>query len=194
MPTASEPRLARLRPPRTLALPASALAALVVGGAGGALWGVVARGWMRFISARHEFSWEGTRAIILIFAIFGVGQAMAAVLRRSNRGRRWQLVGRIVAIATTVPLGIGAGATMLPSTIVGAVALGRTAMPPRWRLVLAALAVVGTLFVLQQLVDDLDLWRAVAGWALMYAVYLPLVWALSRALLPGDKAVPAMRP
>ncbi len=180
-------------PPR-LALPVATPAALLAGAALGALWGVVARGWMRFISAEHEFTWKGTLAIVLIFAIFGLGQTVAAGLRRSSRGPRWQIAGRIVAVATTVPLGMAAGAMMLPSTIVGAVALGRTTLAQRWRIILAALAVLPTLVVLRDLAGDLELWRAVAGWALMYAVYLPLTWALSRSLRAGDGAVPAADP
>lgn len=145
-----------------LALPASAPVALLVGAAAGALWGAVARGWMRFISAEHEFSWEGTRAILIIFALFGAGQAAAAVMRRADRGDRTLIVGRVVAVVTTLPLGIAAGGQMLPSTIVAAVALGRTGMRPRVRLALAGLAAIPTLFVLKQLVDDLALWRAIA--------------------------------
>lgn len=167
-----------------LALPVSPPAALLAGAALGVLWGIVARGWMRFISAEHEFSWEGTLAIVLIFAIFGLGQTVAAIVRRSTHGRRTQLAGRIVAIATTLPMGMAAGAMMLPSTVVGAVALGRTSMAPRWRAVLALVAAGLTLIVLRQLLDDLDLWRALVGWALMFVVYLPLVWALARSLRP----------
>lgn len=117
-----------------------------MGAAAGALWGVVARGWMRFISAEHEFSWEGTAAIVIIFALFGLGQAAAAVVRRSGRDNRWQIAGRTLAIATTLPMGMAAGAMMLPSTIVGAVALGRARIRPLARL---ALATIPTLFVLR---------------------------------------------
>lgn len=177
-----------------LTLPATTPAALLAGAVLGALWGVVARGWMRFISAEHEFSWEGTLAIVLIFAIFGLGQTVAAALRRSRRGPRWQITGRIVAVATTVPLGMAAGAMMLPSTIVGAVALGRSSLAQRWRVILAALAVLPTLVVLRDLAGDLELWRALVGWALMTAVYLPLIWALSLSLRAGDGAVPARGP
>lgn len=171
-----------------LALPPSIPAALLVGAATGALWGLVARGWMRFISAEHEFSWGGTMAIVAIFAIFGFGQATAAVVRRSGRSQRAQLAGRIVAIATTIPLGMAAGAMMLPSTILAAVALGREGMHRFARLTLAALAAIPTLFVLRQLVSELDVWRAIVGWAFMFVIYLPLVWALSRAMRPFPSA------
>lgn len=165
-------------------LPASSAAALLTGAVAGALWGVVARGWMRFISAQHEFSWGGTVAIVAIFAIFGFGQSLAAVVRRSGRDMRWQIAGRTVAIATTLPLGMAAGAMMLPSVLLGAIALGRVGMRPLARLALVALAMIPTLFVLRQLVEEIDLWRAIVGWALMFVIYLPLMWSLSRALRP----------
>ena len=44
-------------------------AALLTGAVAGVLWGVVARAWMRLISADHEFSWGGTLAIVAIFAL-----------------------------------------------------------------------------------------------------------------------------
>jgi len=76
---------------------------------------------------------------------------------------------------------MAAGSMMLPSTVVGAVALGRENMNPRARLALAVLAALPTLFVLWQLLRELDLWRAVVGWLMMFVIYGPLVWALSRA-------------
>jgi len=166
----------------------------LIGAAAGALWGIVARGWMRFISAEHEFTWGGTIAIVTIFAVFGFGQAVAAVARRSGRGQRTQITGRIVAIATAIPLGMAAGGMMLPSTLIAAVALGRTGMDPRARFGLVALAAIPTLFVLNQLVSDIPLWRAVTGWVLMFVVYLPLVWALSRSLRPFPSHVPETIP
>lgn len=48
-----------------LTLPESARVALLAGAAAGMLWGVVARVWMRFISAEHEFTWNGTLAIVM---------------------------------------------------------------------------------------------------------------------------------
>jgi len=186
-------RTARASAIPRFALPASIPAALLVGAAAGALWGVVARGWMRFISAEYEFTWGGTLAIVAIFAIFGFGQAIAAVVRRSECRPRSQIAGRVVAIATTVPLGMAAGAMMLPSTV-AAVALGRDGMHPRARLAVATLAAIPTLFVLRQLVSEIDLWRAVIGWVSMFVVYLPLVWAVSRAIRPFARLAPPHDP
>lgn len=173
------------------ALPSSTAGALLAGAAAGALWGVVARGWMRFISADLEFTSGGTVAIVIIFALFGFGQAVAAVIRRSGRGQRAQIAGRIVALATTLPLGMAAGAMMLPFILLAAIARGRTGMRRAGRLAFVFLAMIPPLLVLRQLIEELDLWRAILGWGLMFVVYLPLAWALSAALRPFPSRAPA---
>lgn len=167
-----------------VAPPGSALAALAIGATAGAVWGAVARGWMRFVSGAPEFTWNGTVSILIIFALFGLGQALALIVHRSGRGRAAPVVGHVVAIAATVPLGLGAGGPLLPSIIVGALALGSVALRPQARLALVLVAATPTLFVLRQLLDDIEAWRAVVGWGLMFGVYLPLVWALARSLRP----------
>jgi hypothetical protein len=169
---------------RRPAVPDGIAAALLLGAGAGALWGVVARVWMRFISAEHEFTWGGTIAIVVIFGIFGVGQAAAAVVRRPERGQRAWVAGRVFAVATTLPLAMAAGMMMYPFVLLAAVARGRTRMHRLGRLALLGLAAVPTLFVLRQLLEELPDARAVIGWALMFVVYAPLVWAFAPALRP----------
>lgn len=168
------------------AFPADARVALLVGFLAGALWGVIARAWMRIISAEHEFTWNGTLGIIIIFAVFGLGQTVAVMARRSGWRRRGRIAARVIAIATTLPMGLAAGGQMLPSLLLAAVALGRTGLHRGARVAVAALAAVPTLVVLRQLVDDLQPWRAAVGWLLMLVVYAPLVVALARALRPFE--------
>lgn len=165
-------------------LPADRRAAILAGALAGAIWGVVARVWMRVISAEHEFTWGGTLGIIGIFAVFGLGQAVAAIARRSAWPMGRQIAMRVLSIVATIPMGLAAGAPMLPYLLLAALALGRTDLHRAVRFALAALAIVPTLFVLRQLVDDIDLWRAVLGWMLMFAIYAPLVWALAQSLRP----------
>lgn len=168
------------------ALPSRAPAAIATGLLAGAAWGIVARVWMRFISAAPEFTLNGTLGVIGIFAVFGLGQALAAVARRDRWRRGGRLAARGVALATTLPLGLAAGALMLPSTILAAVALARMRMRPRLRLVLALAAFVPTLLQLRQLADELPPWRAGLGWLLMFAIYAPLVLGLAATLRPLD--------
>jgi hypothetical protein len=177
---------------RTTPLRARAPFALLLGATAGAAWGVVARAWMRLISHQLEFSWGGTIAIITIFALFGFGQALAALTRRPGHSRRAQIGGRVVAIAATLPLGVAAGSIMLPATLLGAIALGRSDWHRLIRLALALLAAVPIVYVLSELLNDLPLWRALVGWLLMLVVYTPLVWALSRSLRPLPELRPAV--
>ena len=170
------------------ALPASTGKALVLGLLGGTLWGVVARVWMRFISTDHEFTWNGTLGIVGIFAVFGLGQTVAALARRSARTRRRQLLARVFAVIVTLPMGLAAGGQMLPFLLLAAVALGRVDVHRFLRLALCALAAVTPLFVLRQLLEDLAVWRAVMGWVLMFLIYAPLVWSLARSLAPIEES------
>jgi len=167
-------------------LPAAAPAALLAGAVAGMLWGVVARGWMRLIAHDPEFTREGTLGIVIIFAVFGLGQAIATVLRRraaARGGRRAVVAARSVAVLTTVPMGMAAGALMLPSLLLGGIAFAIPARLRRLRLGVALAAFLPTLWVAWvEMADSLPLWHALAGWALMLAVYAPLVVALGRSL------------
>lgn len=167
-----------------------ALRLVAAGAAVGALWGVVARAWMRFITADPEFSWSGTLTIVGIFAVFGIGQAIALAARRGRWTGRARAGSQVAAVATTLPLGMGAGMMMMPSTVLAAVAIGRTQMKRWGRLALGALAFIPTLGVLSQLLNDLPAWRAVVGWLLMFVIYLPMSWVLGwtmRTLGPEDR-------
>ena len=118
---------APFRRPR-LVLPAWAPAAVAAGAGAGLARGGGGRGWVRLISDAPEFTWNGTLGVVGIFAAFGLGQALAAVARRDGwpPGGRW--AARAVAIVTTLPLGLAAGAPMLPSLVLAAVAVGRTTL------------------------------------------------------------------
>lgn len=170
--------------PSRFVLPADPRAAILAGALAGAIWGVVARVWMRVITAGPEFTWSGTLGIIGIFAVFGLGQAVAAIARRSAWPMGWQIAARVLTIVATIPMGLAAGGPMLPYLLLAALALGRTDLNRGVRFALAALAAVPTLFVLRQLVDDIELWRAILGWLLMFAIYAPLVWALAQSSRP----------
>lgn len=167
-----------------LVLPANSGKAIAVGALGGTLWGVVARVWMRLISTEHEFTVNGTVGIVVIFAVFGLGQTVAALARRSAGTRRRQILARIFAVVVTLPMGLAAGGQMLPFLLLAAAAIGRVDFHRYMRTAVFALAAVAPLLVLRQLLEDLPLWRAILGWALMLVIYAPLVWSLARALRP----------
>jgi hypothetical protein len=91
---------------------------------GGALlgltWGLAIRIWMRFISTDPEFTWSGTGYIIGSATVVGSLLGVAA-LRRRHLGRGWWRLNGLAVLA----LGMGAGMVMIPSVLIGALALGR---------------------------------------------------------------------
>ncbi len=152
--------------------------------AAGAVWGTVARLWMRWVSTDPEFSWAGTVMIIVAFSIFGMASGVAAVLR-SRRCRRWVLtVGRLGGIVGTMPLFVGAGGLMLPTVIAGGLAAWRRDWP-RWLRALAG--IVGCLPVLaiaSSLVKDFGVLGGAARTCGVTIIYGVVVAATAASLAP----------
>ena len=102
---------------------------VVTGFVGGAIWGVVLRLWMRFISTRPGFTWSGTLAIISIAAFAGLILGVLWWRRDAGGSPWWRLLGLGV-----LPVFSGAGVIMLPSVLLGAVGIGRTGWNRRIRM------------------------------------------------------------
>jgi hypothetical protein len=122
-----------------------AVGGLILGGASGMLWGIVARIWMRLISDRPEFSWGGTLWIVVAFACLGGLAGWTRAARRAG-GQGWRLGAlRIIAFLAVVPLATGAGAFLVVGVVVpGALALGQRRWWPAARLLLALFAALAT--------------------------------------------------
>lgn len=113
---------------------------IISGAVGGLLWGILMRLWMRFISTDPEFTWSGTGFILAASLLAGLGLGTAYALgRRGHRGW-WRLFA-----APLILLGAGAGSIMLPGTIIGGLAFGRRSWPTLVRVILATLAIGGTI-------------------------------------------------
>ncbi|WP_426563535.1 hypothetical protein ACPPVT_20440 [Angustibacter sp. McL0619] len=105
-------------------------AGLVAGG----VCGVLARGWMRYISDDPEFSWTGTLFIVVVFALAGATFALVDVLRR-RRARSW----RMLLAAPALLVFVSPGMIMLPPVLLGGFAL--SGRGPGWlRALVGALA------------------------------------------------------
>jgi hypothetical protein len=91
----------------------------------GALLGVVARLWMRWISTEPEFSWGGTIFIVGAFAVFGLTQAVALSTRLHRRGRLVRTVARAAGVVGMLPLFASAGSIMMPTVVFGGLAVWR---------------------------------------------------------------------
>lgn len=111
---------------------------VIAGFVGGAVWGVVLRAWMRYISTNPEFSWSGTLFIVGAAAMAGLVVGVLWWRHLEGGSRWWKALGLGV-----LPVFGGAGAVMLPSALLGAVGFGRTRWPLPVRAVLVAVAVGG---------------------------------------------------
>jgi len=114
--------------------------AVLCGASGGVIWGIVARIWMRLISAQPEFSIPGTAAILLISTLFGsfVGLAFAA---RQHGWRRWgQYLPRSFVVMFFLPFGIAGGMPLMLTVLLLTLAVTHGAVVGLW--VLAALALL----------------------------------------------------
>ncbi|HWS58954.1 MAG TPA: hypothetical protein VN257_10470 [Actinotalea sp.] len=116
---------------------------LLAGVVAGFVWGVLARVWMRLVTtAPAEFTWAGTIGIVTLFAVAG-GVAGAVWGARSQLWRGPAMVAlRLAGMATTLVLSLGQGALMLPTLLLGGLAIARRGWPSWLRAVLAVAALV----------------------------------------------------
>jgi hypothetical protein len=122
---------------------------IISGAIGGLVWGVLMRLWMRFISTDPEFSWSGTGFILAAALLAGLGLGIAYALSRGGHRGWWRLFALPLIL-----LGAGAGSIMLPGTVIGGLAFGRRNWPKVIRVILATVAIVGTLALIGLTSED----------------------------------------
>ena len=134
-----------VRAPSSGAGPTLVIVALA-GALGGFTLGVVARVWMRLVAEDPTFTWTGTGYIVTGFTVFGASQAVVGSVRRTDRARWGLMVVRVIGALSMLPLFVAAGAVMLPTVVVGGLAVARTGWRPltRW---LCALVAAGPVVV-----------------------------------------------
>ena len=146
----------------------------------GAIWGAVARGWMRWVSTDPEFSWGGTLMIVIAFGIFGMAQAAVTASRRRGRRRRILTAVRVGGVIGTLPLFVGAGALMLPTVMAGGPVIWRSDWR-RWvRYVFGAVALLPIVVVITSLVSDFGVLGAIprsVGLVAIYGAVVAATWA-----------------
>ena len=146
--------------------------ALAAGMLGGALWGVVARVFMRLLSDDPQFSWEGTLGIVGVAALAGASVGLVHAARVTGRSRWWRL-----AALPGLLLFAGPGSLLLPTTVGMAAVL-------RGRPVVRALGVVVAMVPLVVLAGNEPPLppTQVTGLTLMVASCAPLGWALGEVV------------
>lgn len=182
---ATPPRASRLRD----------FAVVLVGTVAAFALGVLARLWMRLISAHPEFTWAGTLGIVIGFTIFGLTQSLGALARR--RGwRPWAARAvRCTGVVGMLPLFVAAGGQMMPTVVFGGLAAWRVDWPRRARAVCAVIAALPALFVGRGIVGDFGLsLHSLTGVAGMLGVYCAIVWAtgptMARTARPRESPPP----
>lgn len=138
----------------------------------GALWGVVARVFMRLLSDDPQFSWAGTLGIIGLSAVAGACVGLVHAARETGRSRWWRL-----AALPAVLLFAGPGSILLPAAV-GMAAVLRTR--PVWRVLGALLVVVSPLVAVSGSPPPTTTQQA--GLALMVLSAAPLGWALAEVV------------
>lgn len=118
----------------------------VVGVALGLARGAALRGWMRYINDSPEFTWRGTGFVLGAAAIAGLGLGLVEAARRAGRSSTWRLAGLL-------GMGVfaGAGAIMLPTALLGGLALSGRSHHPAVRIVAGILALAPAILVLGDL-------------------------------------------
>ncbi|MDP3984901.1 MAG: hypothetical protein Q8Q52_07870 [Acidimicrobiia bacterium] len=159
----------------------------VIGGlALGLSWGLVIRLWMRFISTDPEFTWSDTGFILGAATVAGTLLGVAWMRRYRAQGNWWRLNGLSLLL-----LGAGAGAVMVPSVLLGAMAIGRRSWHwvVRAGLILAAVALQVLVFA-----SDAggDLGGRLVPALVWYAGLIGLeAWAFSIPFMPSRNAARA---
>lgn len=123
----------------------------------GFAWGISARLWMRFVSTDPEFTWSGTAYVVLAPTLIGL---MMGVTLATHR--RW---AKIIGSVAVLPLGMAAGALMLPTIIFGALSFGRPLLPKWLRFAFGILAAL-PLFAVFREVSKKGTLNALAAMAL----------------------------
>lgn len=158
---------------------------LAVGVFGGFILGVVARGWMRWISDKPEFTWAGTAFIVLAFAVFGFAQSAVAVARRHAMPRWRLIVVRVIGVVCMLQLFFAAGAIMFPTVFGAGLAVARRGWHKVARAACLVIATGPVLFVGSDLVHKFG-WsiHTAVGFTSMLAIYSVIIWATRFTLAP----------
>jgi hypothetical protein len=170
--------LATIQVAETDGAPRRALPTLATGLTGGFVLGIVARAWMRLITDRPEFSWNGTLFIIFGFTVFGLAQSIVAVARRRTTRRRALVAVRIAGGVGMLPLFVAAGAVMFPTVLGAGLAFARVEWSRVSRGICLVVAAGPVIFVGSDLIDKFG-WslHMVAGFVVMLAVYGTIIRA-----------------
>ena len=167
----------------------SAWRLILTGAMGGALLGIVARLWMRWISTDPEFSWSGTIFIVLGFAIFTTNQATVFVLRKKTRSRRITSIIRGTGVLFSLPIFAAAGAIMFPTVALASIAVWQKTMDKKVRLSLLAISFIIPVMQIWGFISDFGFNFVTLGRALLFVViYSVVIYIVKPTVAPFESA------
>lgn len=156
---------------------------------GGALLGITARLWMRWISTDPEFSWSGTIFIVLGFAIFTTNQAIVFVLRKKTKSRRATSIIRGAGVLFSLPIFAAAGAIMFPTVALASIAVWQKRMDKKVRLALIAISLVIPIMQIWGFISDFGFNFVTLGRALLFVViYSVVIYIVKPTVAPFESA------
>lgn len=161
---------------------------LLVGALVGAVWGVLARGWMWLIAEDPEPTTAGTVGVVASFAVAGLGASgMYLGRRRGTAGWRSALL-RTAGVLSILPLVGGAGLTMAPVLFCVPLAVTRRRWPILLRVLVALPAVLCVWATWKYGLVDIEPHQVAIGLVGLVVVYAGLCWAAAFTLAPwGDE-------
>ena len=167
----------------------SAWRLILTGAMGGALLGVVARLWMRWISTDPEFTWSGTIFIVIGFAIFAANQATVFVLRKKTKSRRITSIIRGAGVLFSLPIFAAAGAIMFPTVALASIAVWQKTMDKKVRLALLAISLIIPIMQIWGFISDFGFNFVTLGRALLFvAIYSVVIYIVKPTISPFEFA------
>jgi hypothetical protein len=148
--------------------------------------GVIARFWMRWISTDPEFSWSGTIFIIGAFTIFFTAQSLVSIFSNSATSQIKSRLIRVGGLILTLPLFMGAGATMFPSVALASFGLWSGLLHKRGQLLLLSASLIIPLIISKDIIIDFGWSFATLGRILLFfLIYTVIVLATRPTISPN---------
>lgn len=160
---------------------------LLCGVVSGAVLGLIARLWMRWISTNPEFSWSGTIFIIGAFTIFTTTQATVFALRRRTKSKRITSIIRGGGVLFSLPIFGAAGAIMFPTVALASIALWQKSLDKKFRIALSVISLVIPILQINGFISDFGMNIATFGRVLLFvAIYSVVICIIKPTITPYE--------
>ena len=156
----------------------------------GFLLGIIARLWMRWISTDPEFTWSGSIYIVMAFTLFFTVHSTVFFAVRKGWSRRSMIIARSGAIVFSLPIFGAAGGSMLPTVVMGSMAVWRKSLPKWVRAILGVASLAVPIITVNDIGSDFGWGVATFGRILLFVFIYGSVIAVTKSTVtksPGGK-------